>query len=97
MDKITANMKSAAGAVQENVGSAIGNQKIQAEGAATRAEGNAEYLRAQAQGYAQGAGEKLEGHFQENVGSALGNLQTEVEGAANKAKGEARMQANSGN
>ncbi|ORY01617.1 putative cruciform DNA binding protein [Basidiobolus meristosporus CBS 931.73] len=89
MDKLNANVKSASGAIKENVGSAFGNEQMQAEGKATRAEGNAEYKKAQAEGYAQGAACK------DTVGSAVGNEQMEAEGKAGRAKGDARMSANS--
>ncbi|ORY01629.1 putative cruciform DNA binding protein [Basidiobolus meristosporus CBS 931.73] len=95
MDKINANLKSASGAVKENVGSAFGNEQMQAEGKATRTEGNAEYKKAQAEGYAQGAGEKLKGNVKDTVGSAIGNEQMQAEGKAGHAKGDARMGANS--
>ncbi|ORX78768.1 putative cruciform DNA binding protein [Basidiobolus meristosporus CBS 931.73] len=95
MDKFNANVKAASGAVKENVGSAIGNEQMQAEGKARRAEGNAEYKKAQAEGYAQGASEKLKGNVKNTVGCAIGNEQMEAEGKAGRVKGEARMEANS--
>ncbi|ORY01613.1 CsbD family protein [Basidiobolus meristosporus CBS 931.73] len=87
MDKLNANVKSASGAIKENVGSAFGNEQMQAEGKATRAEGMPRY--------AQGAGEKLKGSVKDTVGSAVGNEQMEAEGKAGRAKGDARMSANS--
>ncbi|KAK9760363.1 hypothetical protein K7432_015689 [Basidiobolus ranarum] len=67
----------------------------QTEGKTRRAEGNTEYKKAQAEGYAQGAGEKLKGNVKNTVGSAVGNEQMEAEGKAGCVKGDAHMEANS--
>ncbi|KAK9767820.1 glutamate decarboxylase gad1 [Basidiobolus ranarum] len=95
MDKVNANLKWANGVVKENVGYAVGSEQMEAEGAARRAEANAEYKKAQAEGYAQGAGEKLKGNIKNTVGAAVGNQQMEAEGKASRVEGEARMKANS--
>ncbi|ORY00630.1 hypothetical protein K493DRAFT_347792 [Basidiobolus meristosporus CBS 931.73] len=84
----------AAGYVQETAGGILGNEQMKAEGAAKQAQAEAEYKAAQAEGYAQGASEKLKGNVKDTVGSAIGNEQMQVEGKAGAAKGEARMTAN---
>ncbi len=38
-DRVEGSLKQAGGAIKENVGAAIGDKKMEAEGAATRAEG----------------------------------------------------------
>ncbi|ORX91917.1 hypothetical protein K493DRAFT_316956 [Basidiobolus meristosporus CBS 931.73] len=95
MDKVNANIKYTTGYVQETAGSVLGNEQMQAEGAAKQAQADAEYKAAQAQGYAQGAGEKLKGNVKDTVGSAIGNEQMQAEGKAGATKGEARMNLNS--
>ncbi|KAK9680871.1 hypothetical protein K7432_015811 [Basidiobolus ranarum] len=56
---------------------------------------DAEYKAAQAQGYAQGAGEKLKGNVKDTVGLAIGNEQMQAEGRVGATKGDIRMDANS--
>ncbi|ORX92505.1 DNA binding protein [Basidiobolus meristosporus CBS 931.73] len=92
---INANLKSAGGAIKENLGNMMGNEQMQAEGKADRASADAEYKGAQAQGYAQGAGEKIKGNIKDTVGGALGNEQMQAEGKAGATKGDARMNWNS--
>ncbi|KAK9711595.1 hypothetical protein K7432_007719 [Basidiobolus ranarum] len=64
-----------------------------AEGKDRRVEGNAEYKIVQAEGYAQGASEKLKGNTRNTVGCAIENKQMEVERNAGRVKQEARMEA----
>ncbi|KAK9692508.1 hypothetical protein K7432_014289 [Basidiobolus ranarum] len=49
MDKINANLKYAAGYVQEIAGSLLGRQQMQAEGVAKQAQADSEYNAAQTQ------------------------------------------------
>ncbi|KAK9814548.1 hypothetical protein WJX72_007726 [[Myrmecia] bisecta] len=92
--KTSGNIKAAVGAVKENVGSAIGNEQMQAEGAAKRAEGNTEYKTAQAKGYAEGAADSLVGGLKNTAGKVLGNEQMQAEGKGRELKGDAKKAAN---
>ncbi|ORY01609.1 hypothetical protein K493DRAFT_209433 [Basidiobolus meristosporus CBS 931.73] len=94
MDKASANLKAATGAVKENVGEMMGSERMAAEGKETRAQANIEHERAQAEGYTQGAGEKFKGEMKDTAGGAMGNRQMETEGKADHIKGDARMSAN---
>ncbi|ORX91919.1 DNA binding protein [Basidiobolus meristosporus CBS 931.73] len=93
--RVNANIKYAIGYVQETVGSVLGNEQMQAEGATKQPQADAEYEAAQAQGYAQGAGEKLKGNVKDTVGSAIGNEHMQAEGKASATRGEARLNFNS--
>ncbi|KAK9814105.1 hypothetical protein WJX72_000742 [[Myrmecia] bisecta] len=92
--KTSGNIKKATGAVKENVGSAIGNEQMQAEGGAKRAEGHGEVKTAQAKGYAEGAGDSLLGGLKNTAGKVLGNDQMRAEGKGRELKGDAKKAAN---
>ncbi|KAJ9053832.1 glutamate decarboxylase gad1 [Entomophthora muscae] len=93
--KISSSFESAKGAIKENAGWAIGNETMQAEGAATRAKADAEYKAAQAQGYAEGTADSFKGSIKDTVGSVIGDSQMQGEGKTSKAKGDAKKSINS--
>ncbi|KAJ9052634.1 glutamate decarboxylase gad1 [Entomophthora muscae] len=93
--KTKATMDSLKGAVQENAGWAIGNEQMQAEGAATRAKADMEYKAAQAEGYAGGVIDSVKGNVKSAVGSAIGNEQMQAEGKASQIKGDVEKKLNS--
>jgi uncharacterized protein YjbJ (UPF0337 family) len=82
------------GAIKENVGWAIGNQQMEAEGLARKEKGNAELEAAKAEQRAIGTKEKVKGNVKEAAGNVLGNEQWQAEGKADQLKGEARKEAN---
>lgn len=82
------------GAIKENVGWAIGNEKMEAEGKAQKLKGDGEVESAKAQQQVKGAGEQLKGNVKEGAGKLLGNQQMELEGKGDKLKGEAREKLN---
>ena len=92
--KAHGNVVSAMGSVKENVGSAIGNHSMQANGAAERAKGNAEVESAKAAGYAAGTVDHATGNVKKNLGSVLGNEQMKTEGAATEISGKAQKKVN---
>jgi len=93
--KTSGNANSITGAIKQNVGSLLGNERMQAEGASTRAQGNAEYKGAQAQGYTEGALDSTGGSIKKNIGAALGNESMRAGGASTEAKGDAKKSWNS--
>lgn len=92
--KTSGNMSAAAGAIKENVGHALGNKSMEADGAAKRAKGNAEVETAKAQGYAAGTADKAMGSVKKAAGNVVGNEQMRVEGEAEKTKGDAKQKVN---
>ncbi|KAI9293982.1 DNA binding protein [Neoconidiobolus thromboides FSU 785] len=88
--KINATKDTTIGTIKENVGWALGNEQMQAEGKAQHAKGDAEYKAAQAQGYAEGSKDSMKGSVKDTVGSAIGNEQMQAEGKADKLKGDAQ-------
>ncbi|KAK9830218.1 hypothetical protein WJX72_010411 [[Myrmecia] bisecta] len=93
--KTSGNIKAATGAVKQNVGSALGNEQMQAEGAGKRAEGNTEHKTAEAKGYAEGAGDSLLGGIKNTAGKIFGNEQMQAEGKGREMKGDAKKAVNS--
>jgi uncharacterized protein YjbJ (UPF0337 family) len=71
------------GAVKQTVGKVLGNERLQAEGAADQATGKA--VRETA-----GAGNQLGGTVKRAAGRALGSRQLELEGEAQRLKGQAQ-------
>lgn len=84
----------AAGALKENLGWAIGNKQVEAEGNARKEKGNAELEAARAEQRAIGEKDKLKGNIKETAGNVLGNEQWQAEGKADRLKGEARKETN---
>ncbi|KAL6055198.1 General stress protein CsbD [Balamuthia mandrillaris] len=83
----------AKGVVKENLGWAMGNEKLEAEGKLERREGDKEWSQAQMQHQAKGYGEKIEGSTKETAGKALGDQNLEMRGKAENLKGEVRKEA----
>ncbi|KAJ3284618.1 hypothetical protein HK104_009857 [Borealophlyctis nickersoniae] len=87
-------MTAAAGSVKETLGRVVGSAHLQAEGAAKRAQGNAEVNAAKTHGYAQGAGNSASGSMKQHFGRAIGNEGMQARGAATHAKGHAQRGVN---
>lgn len=92
--KVSGNATSAMGAVKENIGAAVGNRSMQANGAAERAKGNAEVEAAKAQGYAKGTVDNVSGSVKNAAGQVLGNEQMRTEGEAERLKGKTQQEVN---
>jgi uncharacterized protein YjbJ (UPF0337 family) len=88
--KISGNVKQTTGAVKENLGKVIGSDRMQAEGAAKRAEGKTEHEAAAAKQYGEGAADSMMGGLKHGVGKVLGNEQMQAEGKAREAKGDVK-------
>jgi uncharacterized protein YjbJ (UPF0337 family) len=86
-DKVAGNLK-------KNVGKAIDNEQMQAEGAARELQGNAELAASRAQENAGGKVDEVAGAVKRRVGEAIDNQQMQVEGAARELKGKARQAIN---
>jgi len=83
------------GAVQENVGYVIGNERIEAEGKSKRDLGQAELEQAKSFHQEKAAGEQMEGAAKETVGSATNDKKMQAEGTGERLKGEARQKISS--
>ncbi|CAI2175318.1 2825_t:CDS:2 [Funneliformis geosporum] len=87
--KVTGNVKYYQGAAKETAGKTLGNEQMQAEGKAKKAEGEGEYKAAQVQGQAEGFKDKTTGGLK-----AIGNEQMQGEGKVTKNAGEAKKEIN---
>jgi len=92
--KISGDTKYYQGAAKESLGKAIGNEQMQAEGKATKAEGEGEYKAAQLKGQAEGYKDQTTGGVKETVGKTIGNEQMQAEGKVKKNAGEAHKNIN---
>lgn len=79
----------------ENVGWALGNEQMQAEGLKTKKEGEAEIKAAQTQQYAKGMGEDIKGNVKEGWGKMTGDESLKAEGKAQQTQGQVRKDFNS--
>jgi uncharacterized protein YjbJ (UPF0337 family) len=93
--KLGGDIKAAQGAVKEKIGHLIGHERMEASGAAKRAEGNIEHDAAQTKQYAEGASDGVLGGIKKNAGKILGNHTMEAEGASREAKGDVKKAINS--
>lgn len=93
--KLGGNVKAAGGNIKEQVGHAIGNERMEGSGAAKRAEGNVEHDTAQAKQYTEGAADGIIGGIKKQAGKLFGDNTMQGEGAAREAKGDAKKAANS--
>ncbi|OZJ02192.1 hypothetical protein BZG36_04758 [Bifiguratus adelaidae] len=81
------------GNVKQNVGSALGNESMQAKGAAQQTHGDAEYKGAQNKQYGEGFVDKVTGGIKDAVGSLTGNHSMQAEGKGDKAQGDTKKAA----
>jgi uncharacterized protein YjbJ (UPF0337 family) len=93
--KTDGNIKATGGAIKQNVGGFFGNDQMEAEGKAKRAEGNTEHDAAQAKQYGEGAVDSAVGSVKNFVGNLMGNDQMQAEGKMKETKGDAKKAANS--
>jgi len=92
--KLNANTKYYQGAAKETLGSALGNEQMQAEGQALKLEGEGEYKAAQTKQQAEGYKDKATGATKETTGKAIGNQQMQAEGNVKKNTGDAKKELN---
>jgi uncharacterized protein YjbJ (UPF0337 family) len=92
--KTSAYTDIALGAAKENVGWAVGNKQMEAEGLARKEKGNAELEAAKAEQRAIGTKDQVKGNIKEAAGNVLGNEQWQAEGKADQLKGDARKAVN---
>ncbi|ELR18189.1 DNA binding protein [Acanthamoeba castellanii str. Neff] len=84
----------ALGAAKENVGWAVRNEQMEAEGLAVKEKGNAELQAAKAEQRLIATKDQVKGNIKEAAGNLLGNEQWHVEGKVAQLKGDARQAAN---
>ncbi|KAG2198920.1 hypothetical protein INT46_008252 [Mucor plumbeus] len=82
------------GNVKENVGSAVGNESLEAKGTAQKSDGNVQEIAANVQHFVQGAYDQAAGAVQGVVDSITGNNSGEAEAKVQEKKGEAERKIN---
>jgi len=82
------------GAVKENTGYVVGNERMEAEGKVQRMKGTGEVETAKAEQVAKGTTEQIKGNIKEFSGKVLGNERMEAEGKVDRLTGNARKEAN---
>ncbi|KAF9276420.1 hypothetical protein BGZ68_010025 [Mortierella alpina] len=87
--EIANSVKSAVGGAKKAVGSALGNESMQASGKIQQAEAQASNLAARAEQQAKGVAHDVKGTAQKAVGSVTGNKSMEAEGHINSTRGKA--------
>ena len=87
-------VEEAGGKLKRAAGKAIGNQQMQAEGAATELKGTARQEGAKTAERVKGTLEEVTGAAKKHLGSAIDNQQMEAEGKARELKGQGRQAAN---
>lgn len=87
-------VKQVGGAIKKNVGHALGNQKMEAEGRVTELQGNAQKQVAKGAERVKGAVQKVAGAVKHEVGSLIGNERMTVKGKVKEIEGAARQKLN---
>jgi uncharacterized protein YjbJ (UPF0337 family) len=82
------------GKVKRGVGSAIGNEQMEAEGIVKEKKGEAKQEAAKASERTKGKIDEVVGTVKNKVGDVIDDEELEVEGKAQELKGEARQKAN---
>jgi len=82
------------GSVKENVGKAMGNQQMEAEGKVTKMKGEGEVSAVRGEQGAKATAEKAKGNLKEGVGNLIGNKKMQAEGKADHLKGQVRDKTN---
>ncbi|KAI7863944.1 hypothetical protein BDF14DRAFT_1838784 [Spinellus fusiger] len=83
------------GNLKEKVGSTLGNDSMEREGAQQNISGNAQETAANASGYVQGLSDQISGAVKGAYNSLTGNSADEVGDKAQQKKGEAQEKFNS--
>ena len=82
------------GKIKGAIGTAIGNEQMQAEGKAKELKGKGKQEAAKAAERTKGAVQEAVGAVKNRVGAVIDNEQMEAEGRAKELEGEARQRAN---
>jgi uncharacterized protein YjbJ (UPF0337 family) len=93
-ERIKGKAEEIKGHIKHGVGSAFGNEQMEAEGHAEEAAGRTRQDAAKAAERARGSGEELKGKIKGAAGDLIDNEQMEAEGRAEELKGQARQKAN---
>lgn len=94
VERAKAKLEVAAGAVTETVGRVVGNEKMEAEGAAHQVIGNARNAKAKAAEHTKGVVEEVIGTVKNKVGRVVGDDSLAAEGKIEEIKGKARQTLN---
>lgn len=84
-----------AGSVRENVGSALGNESMEARGKGQNASGNVQETLATAQNYVQGTVNQVTGAAKGAYNALIGDTSGEASAKVQNKKGEAQKEYNS--
>lgn len=80
--------------MKESLGNTFNNHSLQQKGAAEHAAGEAEKSTARAQGYGEGAGDRVTGKKEQVVGAVTGDRSQEASGNLRQEKGNAKQDVN---
>ncbi len=89
-----ANVEVVLGAIQEGIGHVIGNEKMEAKGAAHQVVGHARDDAAQAKEHTKGVIEEVVGVAKNKAGHLVGDTSMQVEGKVEELTGKARQVVN---
>ncbi|KAF5357067.1 hypothetical protein D9756_006770 [Leucocoprinus leucothites] len=92
--KTTGQLHSTKGSMKETLGTMTGQQNLQQTGKEERAQGDAEYNQARAQGYAEGTKDRAGGVKDSVLGSITGDKTQQTQGNMRQDKGEAQQDVN---
>ena len=82
------------GKIKKGIGKVLGNEQMEAEGAAKELEGESRVEFAKVKERVKGSVEEVAGAIKNRVGHVIDNAQMAAEGKAKELKGEARQKAN---
>jgi len=82
------------GTIKENVGHTLGNERMEAAGAAQRASGNAEVEAVKAGQQAQGLAERASGRVKDAYGGLTGDSSLQAKGKLENTQGNLRQDLN---
>ncbi|KDQ09471.1 hypothetical protein BOTBODRAFT_164801 [Botryobasidium botryosum FD-172 SS1] len=91
--KVSGQLNSVAGTLQETVGNLIGSKDMSRKGATRHTQGEAEISRAKAGGYVQGATDRITGKKDAIMGSVRGDKSRQAQGNARHDKGQVKVSA----
>ena len=82
------------GSIKEKAGELTGNERMEAEGEASKLQGQGRQDFAKGVGRVKGAAEDVMGNVKQGLGKLTGDDSTRAEGVADEARGEARKEFN---